>query len=59
MHLILSAKAIWVVAKDDDVAEKVQTASIIVRKSLVDMEICCCGGADVLGLIGAIGAGGI
>ena len=47
MRAILSAKAIWAVAKDVDVAEKVQTASIIAGKSLVDMEICCGGAADV------------
>ena len=40
MRVILLAKAMWAVAKDADVAEKVQTASIIVKKSRVDMEIC-------------------
>ena len=49
MHVILSAKAVWAATKDVDVAEKVQTASIIARKSRVDMEICCGGGVDVLG----------
>ena len=38
--------------------EKAQTASIIARKSRVDMEICCGGGIDVLGPTDAIGAGG-
>ena len=38
-------------------AEKVQTASIIARKSRVDMEICYGGGADVLGPSDAIGVG--
>ena len=33
MRVILSAKAVWVVTKDADVVEKVQTASIIARKS--------------------------
>ena len=55
---MLSPKAVWVAAKDVDVAEKVQTASIIVRKSRVDMEICCGGGADVLGPTDTVGAGG-
>ena len=58
MHVILLAKAVWVAAKDADVAEKVRTASIIVRKSRVDMEICCGGGTDVLGPTNAVGAGG-
>ena len=31
MHVILSAKAIWAAVKDVDVADKVQTASIMVR----------------------------
>ena len=59
MCVILLAKDVWAAAKDADVDEKVRTASIIVRKSRVDMEICCGGGADVLGLTNAIGAGGI
>ena len=58
MRVILLAKAIWVAAKDVDVVEKVRTTSIIVRKSRVDMEICCGGGVDVLGLIDAVGAEG-
>ena len=58
MRVILSTKAVWVAAKDVDVAEKVRTASIKVRKSRVDMEICCGGGADVLGPSDFVGAGG-
>ena len=58
MRVILSAKAVWAAAKDADVAEKVRTASIIARKSQVDMEICCGGGVDVLGPIDAIRAEG-
>ena len=58
MRVILSAKAVWAVAKDADVVEKVRIASIIVRKSRVEMEICCCGGADVLGPFDAIGTAG-
>ena len=58
VRVILSAKAVWAAAKDGDMAEKVRTASIIARKSLVDMEICCGGGADVLGPSDAVGAGG-
>ena len=59
MPVILSAKVVWVVSKDADVAEKVRTASIIARKSRVDMEICCGGGVDVLGPSDAVGAGSI
>ena len=59
MWVILSAKAIWAAAKDANVAEKVRTASITARKSQVDMEICCGGGADVLGPSDVVGAGGI
>ena len=58
MRVILSPKAVWVAAKDADVTKEVQTASIIVRKSRVDMEICCGGGVDVLGPTDAVGAGG-
>ena len=54
---MLSAKAVWATANDVDVAEKVQTASIIARKSRVDMEICCGGGANVLGPSDDVGAG--
>ena len=58
MRVILSTKAIWAAANDADVAKKVRIASIIARKFLVDMEICCSGGADVLGPSDAVGAGG-
>ena len=58
MRVILSAKAVWAAAKDADVAEKVWTSSIMVRKYRVDMKICCDGGADVLGPTYAVGAGG-
>ena len=40
-------------------AEKVHTASIIARKSQVDMEICCGGAADLLDPSEAVGAGGV
>ena len=58
VRVILSAKAMWAAVKDVVVAEKMQTVSIIVRKSRVDMEICCGGGsADVLGSIDTVGDG--
>ena len=56
MRVILSVKAVWAAAKDADVAEKVRTTSIIVRKSQVDMEICCGSGVDVLGPTDVVGA---
>ena len=49
VHVILSARAAWEAAKDMDVAEKVWTAFIMVRKSRVDNEISCSGGVVVLG----------
>ena len=58
VRVILSAKAICVAEKNDDVVEKAQTASITVRKSLGDMEIYCNSGADVLGQTDYEGAGG-
>ena len=59
MRVILSAKAVWAATKDADVVEKVRIASIIARKSQVDMEICYDGGVDVLGPFDAVGDGGI
>ena len=58
MRVILSTKVVWAAAKDADVAEKVRTASIMVRKSQVDMDTCYSGGSDVLGPAESIGAGG-
>ena len=55
MRVILSAKAVWATTKDPKVAEKVRTASIIVRKSRVDMDICCGDGTDVLCPTDAVG----
>ena len=56
MRFILSAWAAWAAAKDDKVTEKVRTASMMVRKSRVDIEICYGGGAVVLGPATSIGA---
>ena len=52
----LSARAAWAVANDADVAENVRTASMMARKSRVDLEICYDGGAMMLGLATSIGA---
>ena len=48
MRVILSASAVWVAAKDAEVTEKVRTASMMARKSRVDIVICYGGGAEVL-----------
>ena len=58
MRVILSTKAVWAAINDADVAEKERTASMMARKSRVDMEICYGGAADVLGPSDAVGAGG-
>ena len=49
MLVILLARVAWAAAKDADVAENVRTASIMARKSLLEMDICCGGGVMVLG----------
>ena len=49
MRVILSARAAWAAAKDAEVTKKVRTASIMARKSRVEMMICCGGGAKELG----------
>ena len=41
MLVILSVRAAWVVANDSDVVENVQTASMMVKKSRVEMVIDC------------------
>ena len=58
MRAILSAKAVWVAAKDAEVVEKVRTASMIVKKSRGEIEICYMGGVEVLGLVVSEGTGG-
>ena len=66
MRVILLARAAWVATKDADVGEKVLSASLMARKFRADNEICCSGGAVVLGpgeslgakVLGAKGFGG-
>ena len=66
MRVILLARAAWAVANDADMAENVRTASMMTRKSRVDIEIYCRGGVVVLGpttsagavVLGAEGSGG-
>ena len=59
VRVILSAKAVWAVVNNANVVEKERTASIMARKSRVDMGICFCGAADVLGPSVSVGAGGV
>ena len=63
VRVILSARTSW--ANDADVEENVRTASMMVRKSRVEIVIDCEGGAEVLGpaasvgvVLGAAGLGG-
>ena len=48
VRVILSARATWAVANDVVVVENVRTASMMVRKSRVEILICCGGGVEVL-----------
>ena len=41
VRVILSARVAWVAANEAEVVEKVRTASMIVRKSLVEMVMYC------------------
>ena len=56
VRVIRSARAAWVVANDVAVVENVQTASMMVRKSWVEIVICCRGGAEVLTVAPSVGA---
>ena len=56
VRVILSARATWAAVKDADVGEKERTASIMVRKSRADNDICYSGGVVVLGLGESVGA---
>ena len=49
MCVILSDRATWAAATDTEVMEKVRTASIMARKSRVEMVICYGGGSYELG----------
>ena len=56
MRVILSMRATWAIANDVDVEENVRTASMMVRKSWVEIEIYCGGGAEVLSPVTSGGA---
>ena len=62
VRVILSVRAAWAVANDAAIEENVWTASMMIRKSRVEIVICCRGGAEVLAAehsVGAVlGAGG-
>ena len=48
MRVILPASTAWEAANDAVVAENVRTASMIVKKSLVERVMYCGGGAEML-----------
>ena len=56
VRVILSTRATWVVANDAVVVENVRTTSMMVRKSRVEIMICCKGGAKMLAATSSIGA---
>ena len=56
MRVILSGRVAWAAAKDAEVTEKLRTASMMARKSQVEIEIYCGGGAVVLGPVTSVGA---
>ena len=49
VRVILSTRVAWATVNDADVAVNDRTASIMARKSRVEMDICCGGVAVVLG----------
>ena len=49
MRVIISASVAWEVTNEAAVAENVRTASMIVRKSLVERVMYCWDGEEVLG----------
>ena len=51
----MSARATWSIANDAAVVENMRTASMMVRKSRVEIVICCRGGAEVLAAAPSIG----
>ena len=55
VRVILFARAAWAVANDADVEENVRTASMMVRKSRLEIVIYCGGGAEVLGPATSVG----
>ena len=56
MGVILYARAAWAVANDAASVENVRIASMMVRKSQVEIVICFGGGAEVLTATPSVGA---
>ena len=54
VHVILSTRAAWETVNDVAVAKNVRIASIMAKKSRVEMDICCSGDAMVLGPVESI-----
>ena len=59
MRVILSPRAEWAVANDADAEENVWIASMMVRKSWVEILIYCGGDAEVQGPATSAGAVGL
>ena len=55
VRVILSVRATWAVANDTAVVENVRTAPMMVRKSRVEIVICCRGGEEVLAVAPFVG----
>ena len=55
VRVILSVRAAWAVANDAAIVENVRTASMMVRKSRVEIVICYGGGAEVLTAAPSVG----
>ena len=55
VRVTLSARATWAVTNDADVEENVRTTSMMVRKSRLEIVICCGGGAQVLAATPSVG----
>ena len=56
VRVILSTRATWVVANDADVDENMRIASMMVRKSRVEIVKCYGGGTEVLDATTFVGA---
>ena len=56
MLVILSARAVSAAAKDAEVTEKARTASMMAKKSRVEMVICYGGDAEMLTPVTSVGA---
>ena len=56
VRVILSVRAAWAVANDAAIVENVRTASMMIKKSRVEIVICCRGGVEVLTAAPSVGA---